>query len=173
MAQKSLIDFCAILGLYHVIPVFRVFRGAKSCNSSSKNAQSTLLGGIWSSVRFQVFIDKQSILATVCRLRGKSFSTTTSIKDSTKNILQDEKQILSRWREYFKNLLNPVRAAPTDTCDAIDFVKEEVLALTEVTAAIRGLKSTKAAGEDEIRPEMLKALNGEGVRLLTKVCQVA
>ena len=30
------------------------------------------------------------------RLRGKSLSTTTSIKDSTRNILRDEKEILSR-----------------------------------------------------------------------------
>ena len=36
--------------------------------------------------------------------------------------------------------------------------------------------SRKAAGKDEkdeIRPEMLKALNGEGVRWLARVCQVA
>ena len=32
-----------------------------------------------------------------------------------------------------------------------------------MVAAIRELKCGKAGGEDEIRPEMLKALNGEGV----------
>ena len=109
---------------------------------------------------------------TIRRLRGKSLSTTTSIKDSIGNILHDEKEILSRWREYFEDLLNPIRATPTDTCDTIDLGKEEVFTLTEVAAVIRGLKSGKAAGEDEIRPEMLKALNG-GVRWLTRVCQVA
>ena len=57
--------------------------------------------------------------------------------------------------------------------DTIDFGKEEVFTLTEVTAAIRGLKSGKAAGEEEIRPEMLKALNEKGVRWLTRLCQVA
>ena len=31
----------------------------------------------------------------------------------------------------------------------------------------------KAPGEDEIRPEMLKVLTGEGILLLTRVCQVA
>ena len=42
-----------------------------------------------------------------------------------------------------------------------------------MAAAIRGLKSGKDAGEDEIRPEMLKALNEEGIRWLMRVCQEA
>ena len=61
-------------------------------------------------------------------------------------------------------MLNPVRATPTDTCQTIDFQKKEVFTLTKVAAAIRGLKFRKAAGEDEIRLEMLKALNKERVR---------
>ena len=110
---------------------------------------------------------------TIHRLRGKSLGSTTSIKDSTGNILQDEKENLSRWREYFEDLLNPVRATPTDTYNTIDFGKEKVFALTEVAAAIRGLKSEKYTAEDKIRPEILKALNEEGIRWLTRVCQVA
>ena len=98
---------------------------------------------------------------TIC---GKSLKTTISIKDSTENIFRDEKEIVSRWRECFEDLLNPVRATPTDTCNAINFGKEKVFTSTEVAAAKQGLKSRKVAGEDEIRPEMLKALNGEGVR---------
>ena len=81
----------------------------------------------------------------------------TSIKDSTGNILWDEKKILSRWREYFEDLLNQVRATPTDACETIDFGKKEAFTSTEVAAATRGLKSGKATGEDKIRPEMLKS----------------
>ena len=82
---------------------------------------------------------------TVRRLRGKSFSTTTSIKDSTGNALRDEKEILSRWRKSFEDLLNPVKATPTETYNTIDF-KKEVFIITEVTAAIRRLKPREAAG---------------------------
>ena len=39
--------------------------------------------------------------------------------------------------------------------------------------AIKEIKSVKAAGEDEIIREMLKALTGEGILWLTRVCQVA
>ena len=97
---------------------------------------------------------------TIRKLRGKSSSTTNSVMNSSGNILSDENEIFS-----------PVRATSTDTCDTIDFGKEEVFTLTEVAPTIRGLKSGKAAVEDEIQPEMLKALNG-GVPWLTKVCQV-
>jgi len=42
----------------------------------------------------------------------------------------------------------------------------------EVAVAI-GRKSVKTAGEDEIRPGLLKAWNSEGILWLNRVCQVA
>ena len=44
--------------------------------------------------------------------------------------------------------------------------------MTEVVVAIQELKSGKAAGENEIQPEMLKALNENGVHWLARVFQV-
>ena len=52
---------------------------------------------------------------TIRRLRGKRSSVSYSIKDSAGNILTDENEILSRWREYFEDLLNPVKASTRDT----------------------------------------------------------
>ena len=52
---------------------------------------------------------------TIRRWRGKRSSFTYSIKDSDNNILTDENEILSRWREYFEGLLNPVKASTRDT----------------------------------------------------------
>ena len=51
--------------------------------------------------------------------------------------------------------------------------KEKIFTAAEVATAIKGLKSGKTACEDEIRPEMLKALTEEGILRLTRVCQVA
>ena len=67
-------------------------------------------------------------------------------------------------------MLNLLRATFTDTCDTIDFEKKEVFRLTKMAADIQGLKSGKVAGNDEIRPKMLKALNGEELGWLTSVC---
>ena len=88
-------------------------------------------------------------------------------------ILTDENEILSRWRAYFEDLLNPVKASTRDTHEMTHLGKEEVFTAAEVATAIKGIKSGKAAGEDEIRPEMLKAPTGEGILWLTRVCQVA
>ena len=110
---------------------------------------------------------------TIRRLRGKRSNATASIKDSAGSILKDENEILSRWREYFEDLLNPVKATTNDTQVMIHLGEEEVFTAAEVATAIKRLKSGKAAGEDEIRPEMLKALDWEGIRWLTRVCQVA
>ena len=126
------------------------------------------MGVIWRSVGFQLFIGKQNILVDRSPIAWEKFK----YRDLHQGF-NWEHPILSRWREYFENLLNQVKATPTDTCDTIDFGKEEIFTLKEVVAAIQGLKSGKAAGKDKIRSKMLKALNGEGVRCLTRVCQVA
>ena len=120
----------------------------------------------WEEVELELFIGKQSNLADHLPLAWEKFSTTTSIKDYIRNILRDTKEILLRWRKYFEDLLNPVRATPTETCDNIDYGQKEVFTWT---AAIRGLESEKAARTVEIRLEMLKALNGEAC-WLTGVC---
>ena len=127
---------------------------------------------VWSSVGFQLFFGK-IFWQTIPRLLGKKSSVTYSIKDSTGNILTDENKILLRWREYFEDLLIPVKASTRDTHKVTHLGEDEVFTAAEVTTEIKKTKSGKAAGEDEIRPEMLKALTGEGILWLTRVCQVA
>ena len=71
------------------------------------------------------------------------------------SILTNENEILSRWREYFEDLLNPVKASTRDTHEVTHLGEDEVFTAAAVATAIKGIKSGKAAGEDKIRPEML------------------
>ena len=130
------------------------------------------MGRVWSSLTFQLFFGQQSILVAIRHLRDKRSSVTYSIKDSAGNILTDENETFSRWREYLEDFLNPVKASTRDTQKAIHLGEEEVFTAAEVATAIKRIKFGKAAGEDEIRSEMLKGLSGEGILWLTRVCQV-
>ena len=69
--------------------------------------------------------------------------------------------------------MNPVKASTRGTPEVIHLREEEVFTASELATAIIGLKSGKATGGDEIRLEMLKALTGEGILWLTRICQVA
>ena len=120
-----------------------------------------------------IFRQNKVLRQTNRRLRGKKSNVTYSIKNSAGNILLDENEILSRWREYFEDLMNSVKASTRDTHEVTHSGEEEVFTAAEVATAIKGIKSGKAAGENEIRPEMLRALTGEGILWLTRVCQVA
>jgi len=109
-----------------------------------------------------------------CRLHNKRSNSSFSIKDpSGETFSVVRMKSYQDKREYFEGLSNPVKATNDDTHELICFEEEKVFTAREVTVAIGWLKSGKAAGEYEIRPEMLKALNSEGILWLTRVCQVA
>ena len=63
---------------------------------------------------------------TIRRLRGKRSSITYSIKDSDGNILTDENEILSRWREDFEDPLKPVKISTRDTYKVTHLGEDEV-----------------------------------------------
>ena len=113
------------------------------------------------------------LLQTIRRLRGKTSCVTYSIKDYADNILTDENEIFSQWREYFEDLLNPVKESTRDTHEVTHLGEKEVFAEAEVATASKEIKSGKAASEDEIISEMLKALTGKGILWLIRVRQVA
>ena len=66
-----------------------------------------------------------------------------------------------------------VKTSTRDPREVAHFGEEEVFTAVEVATAIKRIKSRKAASEDEIRPKMLKAPNGEGILRLTRECQGA
>ena len=109
---------------------------------------------------------------TIRRLRGKRSQTAFFIEGSNGVTLKNQDAILNRCREYFSDLLNPVDATSTQIHE--EQVGEDVqITEADVNAVIKSLKTGKVPREDDIRPEMLKAMNMYGVRWLTRVCKVA
>ena len=62
---------------------------------------------------------------------------------------------------------NPVKASTRDTHEVTHLKDELVFTAAEMAKAIQGIKFGKAAGENDIRLEILKALNEEGILWLT------
>ena len=105
-------------------------------------------------------------------MRGKRSQTAFFIEDSNGVFLTDQGTILNKLREYFSDLLNQVDATPTQIYE--ERIEEDIqITETDVHAVITSVKTGKAPGGDDIRPEMLKAINVYGVRWLTRVFQVA
>ena len=105
-------------------------------------------------------------------MRGKSSQAAFFIKGLNGVSLKDQDAILNRWREYFSDLLNPVDATSTQIHEE-QVGKDIPITEADVNAVIKSLKTGKALGEDDTRPEMLKSRNVSGVRGLTRVCKVA
>ena len=59
-----------------------------------------------------------------------------SIKDQNGVLLGNAKDILGRWREYFKALLNPVTIAPPNTHE-VHLGEENTINATEVLLAVK------------------------------------
>ena len=109
---------------------------------------------------------------TIRRLCGKRSRAAFFIEDSNGVTLKDQDAILNRWRDYFSDLSNPVDAKPTKIHE--ELVGEDIqITEADVNAVIKSLKTGKAPGEDDVRPEMLKAINIYDVVWQTRICKVA
>jgi len=82
---------------------------------------------------------------------GKAFGLCAAndliLIDQNGVILSKEKNVIGRWREYYKDLMNPVIIISSHTQHEVHLVEENI--------TVKTLKDGKTVGWDEIRPEML------------------
>ncbi|MEM1223986.1 MAG: reverse transcriptase domain-containing protein, partial [Verrucomicrobiota bacterium] len=102
--------------------------------------------------------------------------TTHVVKDRNGVEIKSKSEALNRWSEHFEKLLN--RPPPTGSDDIalhscvseglnLPVGSEDAPEISEIVEAIKRMKSGKAPGLDNIRPEMLKAAP-EATALLLK-----
>jgi len=109
------------------------------------------------------------------RARGKSDGC-EAVYDSRDNLVSQPRAVAEAFRGYFAELLNPRVNDSHHTGETLGDshpVCDSPITLDEVQTAIGKLKKNKSAGEDDIRGEMLQALNPDGVAKLHEIISQA
>lgn len=106
-------------------------------------------------------------------LRNKESTDIITIRNEEGKILTEEKQIMTRWKEYFKKLLNPQDTMQEELQgNDEDISKDEEqddITKDELIQALKKLKNGKSPGEDKITAEMLKNMGEQAVQMLLKL----
>ena len=110
---------------------------------------------------------------TVRRLRKGKQGLAQAVFSRGGELLTQTEDIVGRWKEHFEELLNPTNTSSGEEAESEASGEAPLISLAEVTEVVKQLFSGKAPGVDEIRPEMLKALDSVGLLWLTRLYNVA
>lgn len=100
------------------------------------------------------------------------------IKSKEGTLLKDNKEIMKRWNEHFRELLNTNKNNEENNTEEKNENRslentENTPTIEEVTEAIKHIKRGKAPGHDGINPDMLKQIGNKGTKLLHEVIKKA
>ena len=78
-------------------------------------------------------------------------------------LLTSTRDVVSRWGEYFEDLLNPTDTASDEEAESVSSDVGPPNSGAEVAEVVKKLLSGKAPGVDVVRPEFLRALEVVGL----------
>ena len=110
---------------------------------------------------------------TVRRLRKGRQGFSQAVYSRGGELLTRTGDIVGRWKEHFEELLNPANTSSVEEAGLEDSGVSSFISVAEVAEVVKKLLGGKAPGVDEIRPEMLKALDIVGLSWLTRLYNVA
>ena len=109
---------------------------------------------------------------TVRRLREGKQGLAQAVFSRGGELLTQTEDIVGRWKEHFGELLNPAYTPSGEKAESESSGEAPPISLAEVTEVVKQFFSGKVPGVDEIRPEMLKALDIVGLAGLTRLFNV-
>lgn len=119
--------------------------------------------------------------STLKQLRQKKSFILKNIKDKQGNLLTNEEEIMERWKEYFKEMLEHNKEQEKEKDQErsstseqnLDIINEEPsskdISRDELEEAIKTLRLGKAPGKDTISPEMIKYMGEVGKEKLLQL----
>ena len=101
---------------------------------------------------------------------GKDVQYVRVMKDENNNVMINSEEVLNRWKEYFKKLINEENDREPRT-EEVEVVNEEVNCVSreEVKNALRKMKKGKVVGPDKLPVEVWKCTREMGIEFLTRL----
>ena len=116
----------------------------------------------------------------VKRSRQTTQSPNKHIKNNHGEIIKERGKILETWKDYFQTLHNPNITIDNEDSSTYDESnnddsnsEDDEITMGELIRAKKKIKLGKAAGADEIFPEMVAYQDSKADKLLLKICQIA
>ena len=97
------------------------------------------------------------------KLTNEKRKAVNSVRDKSGQLITEESQKRSRWKEHFEEILNrtepenPIGQSNTDKISERVNVKTDYISAGEIRRAMSDMKNRQAPGRDEITVELLKA----------------
>ncbi|TWW66931.1 hypothetical protein D4764_20G0009630 [Takifugu flavidus] len=110
---------------------------------------------------------------TVRRLRGSRRQLAHTVLGVRGELLTSPGAIIRRWKEYFREFLNPANTYPQGGTESGDQEVDHPISGAEVAEVLKQLPGSGALGADEICPGYLKALDVVGHSWLRRLCNIA
>uniref|UniRef100_A0AAQ4S6N9 Reverse transcriptase domain-containing protein n=1 Tax=Gasterosteus aculeatus aculeatus TaxID=481459 RepID=A0AAQ4S6N9_GASAC len=110
---------------------------------------------------------------TIRHLRRGKRGTIQAVNSKDGTLLTATEEVIGRWKEHFEELLNPTTTPSLVEAELEAEEGSSSIGLVEVTEVVKQLRSGKAPGIDEIRPEMLKAMGVGGLSWMTRFFNIA
>ena len=98
----------------------------------------------------------------------RSTSGTNCIRDKNGKMLFDSNDVINRWVEHVTELYHDERGDPPDVSDQNGCT----IMKSEIENVIKEMNCGKACGNDDIATEMIKALDDEGIKKITELCNL-
>nr|XP_049579068.1 uncharacterized protein LOC125970583 [Syngnathus scovelli] len=111
--------------------------------------------------------------STIRRLRRGKQCNVNTVHSGDGVLLTSTRDVLSRWGDYFEDLLNSTYTPSIEEAGPGDSEADSPIFGVEGTEVVKKLLGGKAPGVDEIRPEFLKALDVVGLSWLTRLYNIA
>lgn len=112
----------------------------------------------------------RDLFRKVKQITGKVTPKINGIKNRDGELVMEEEQVKSRWKEYTEELYKKdVRI--NEPFSKAEYIRETEIRESEVRRALEQINNNKAPGYDGIPIELIKAAGDESIRVMTRLCQ--